>query len=238
MKKLLIISILLGVVFLSGTVITRNDVITTAMSFESISNWTPVVDFTTKVSPTWHSYYKTEENGGNPPYNKLSYCWSGYDTPSLFISRVENEENPVPAGGVGTDIYDYCRDRIAGLDCAGFVMRCWGRNNVNHYDNWNELCLYSISVNQSAIDRGDWLNIGGHQILVDNVVLLNKKQFDVYESTSSKNGDNDYPGVQKNDSKTISIYTPYSIFPQFSECTPEQDSTITENDIEIGVTVL
>jgi len=48
-----------------------------------------------------------------------------------------------------------------------------------------------------------------------------------------------YPGVQHNLGKGLNIFLLdcYSIFPQFSECTPKDGSTVAENDIEMGVTV-
>ncbi len=217
MKKIMYIIFITSFLSLSvnGALITRDGVISpisTASLYVPISSWTPVVDSTNKVSPTWHSWYKTKKNGGNPPYDKLAYCWSGFDTPSGFISRVENKTSPVPAGGYNTSQYSYPRPYIAGIDCSGFVLRCWG---ISTYTTYQQLIDYSLKIDKSKLKKGDLLRKSGHSVLYVSGTFPGK--CDIYESQADPSTGAHFPGVVSH-SRVLSEkdYTPYSIFPQFS----------------------
>ena len=87
MNRIVKLIILLSIIYINiiyGATISRNNVINTASRYIYIGEWTPKVDSTNSVSPTWYSSYRTEDNGGTPPYDKLIYCWSGFDTPEGF----------------------------------------------------------------------------------------------------------------------------------------------------------
>jgi len=228
MKRKIIRFIILFCIFfpllLKGVILSRDDVIATASQYVNIGEWTPKTDYTEALSPTWHSWYTTLWGGNDslnisPPYNRLAYCWSGFDTPSGFKNRVEY--GFVPAGGQGTGKlynYSYIRPYIAGIDCAGFVLKCWG---ISSYNTWMQLKYISIGINPSKLKRGDWLRIvGKHQLLYEsgNIHCPN-----VYESTSDyhDSNNNHYPGVQHNYGRNInSEFNPYSIFPQFDHEDP------------------
>lgn len=175
------------------------------------------MDSTNALSPTWHSWYTTAWEGNDslnisPPYNRLAYCWSGFDTPWEFRNRVENDW--IPAGGQGTGKlynYSYIRPYIAGIDCAGFVLKCWG---ISSYPNWSHLKVYSIGINPSKLKRGDWLRIvDKHQLLYESGGIHSPN---VYESTSdyndANNNHNHYPGVQHNYGRNIQVDSCYSPF--------------------------
>lgn len=221
MNRIVKLIILFNIIYINiiySATISRNDVINTALAYVHIGEWTPKVDSTDALSPTWHSlWYKTKANGGNPPYDKLAYCWAGFDSPWLFNDRVERENNPLPAGGQGTSKYGLiARDYIAGIDCAGFVLRCWG---ISYYSTWGQLKNYSIGIEPSKLKQGDWLRVvGKHQLLYESGDI---KSPNVYESTSDYHVDtynnNHYPGVQHNYNRNLhKAFYPYSIFPQFS----------------------
>ena|GEM_PF-7034862 len=78
MIRIFILFYILFPFLLKGVVLSRDDVILTASQYVNIGEWTPKVDSTKAVTPTWHSWYKTKANGGNPPYDRLAYCWSAH----------------------------------------------------------------------------------------------------------------------------------------------------------------
>ncbi|MEJ2567865.1 MAG: hypothetical protein P8Z50_03165, partial [candidate division WOR-3 bacterium] len=205
-------------------VVTREDMIATANQYiPPINEWTPEVDRTNAVDPTWHSWYKTKKNGGTPPYNVMPYCWSGFDTPSELKSRVEKKSNPVPAGGYGTGQYHYPTTYIAGIDCSGFVIRCWG---LTHYGNYQEdLLNYALEIPEENLKKdlkkGDLLRKSGHSILYVSGSFSGTGKCNIYESQADPTTGAKYPGVVRH-SRTLSKdeYTPYSIFPQFSDESP------------------
>ncbi|MDD3803347.1 MAG: hypothetical protein PHW02_03040 [bacterium] len=241
MKKILmfIVFTIIALSQLDANVLTRESVISNANSYLTITAWTPLKDtLIISEDDIWESWYQTGNN-----YTVMPYTFGRFDNISRFLERIRDEKVP---GGIGTSSLSYVvRDtRMAGLDCAGFIMRCFEYPDNERYNSWKDIRAVTIQLeNDSILKSGDWINqiveIEGtdtttHQILCKS--RINSKKFDVYESTSSIINA-DYPGVQYNGSKTIEDKIPYSIFPQFSECTPKDSSTVAENDIEIGVTV-
>ena len=241
MKKILmfIVFTIIALSQLDANVLTRESVISNANSYLTITAWTPLKDtLIISEDDIWESWYQTGNN-----YTVMPYTFGRFDNISRFLERIRDEKVP---GGIGTSSLSYVvRDtRMAGLDCAGFIMRCFEYPDNERYNSWKDIRAVTIQLeNDSILKSGDWINqiveIEGtdtttHQILCNKRKYLDT--YDVYQSTSSTEGAN-YPGVKYNTNLSIATLIPYSIFPQFSECTPEQDSTITENDIEIGVTV-
>ena len=233
MKRVTLLSICVSF-SLVATVITRDGMISTASQYVPISCWTPVVDSTAEVSPTWHSWYKTKANGGYPPYDKLAYCWGGFDTPSGFKSRVENKTSPVPAGGYNTSNYSYPRPYIAGIDCSGFVLRCWG---ISTYTTYQQLIDYSLQIDKTALKKGDLLRKTGHSVLYMSGSFPGK--CNIYESQADSSTGAHYPGVVHH-SRHISEddYTSRSIFPQFSQESPANGEVVEHAQTkDISVTI-
>ena len=237
MIRIFILFYILFPFLLKGVVLSRDDVILTASQYVNIGEWTPKVDSTKAVTPTWHSWYTTLWGGNDslnisPPYDRLAYCWGGFDPPSGFKNRVEY--GFVPAGGQGTSKYGWIASNyIAGIDCAGFVLRCWG---INSYSTWQQLKNISIGIDPSKLKRGDWLNKPGHhQMLYESGDIHCPN---VYESTSDYHDPNHYPGVQHNYNRdTKNEYYPYSPFPQFDTEDPADGEVIngTVSDLDISV---
>ncbi len=236
MKKILLLTFI-SIFSIQGAVITREGMIATANQYiPPINEWTPVVD-KTSLSTKWQSEYKIKKNGGNPPYNKMPYCWSGFDTPSELKSRVERAKNPLPAGGYDTRDFDYCRDYIAGIDCSGFVIRCWGFNSYVDYQ--SSLLNYALEIEEEALKQGDLLRKSGHSIMYVSGPLNN---CNIYESQAR--GEDIapyYPGVTNIRRNISDDYTPYSIFPQFSDESPEDGELVDlpegETTIDISLTI-
>jgi len=238
MKKLLMLTFVL-IFSVQGSVITREDMIVTANQFvPPINEWTPEVDMTTAEHPTWHSWYKTKKNGGATPYNVMPYCWSGFDTTTTrFKSRVEDKDDPVPAGGYGTSKYDYCRDNIAGIDCSGYVIKCWGIDTYTSYQ--TELIDNSLQIDEEDLKKGDLLRKSGHSIMYNSGPLNN---CNIYESQAR--GENIapyFPGVTNIRRSISEAYIPYSIFPQFSDESPEDGEIVVlaegDSTIDVSLTI-
>lgn len=241
MKKLLVLTFAL-IFSVQGEVITREDMILTANQYiPPINEWTPEVDMTTAEDPTWYSWYKTESNGGTlpygPPYNVMPYCWSGFDTPSGFKSRVEDKDDPIPAGGYGTSKYGYCKDNIAGIDCSGYVIKCWGLSNYEDYQ--DDLVNYALEIDEEDLKKGDLLRKSGHSIMYNSGPLNN---CNIYESQARGEDIAPYfPGVTNIRRSISEVYTPYSIFPQFSDESPEDGELVDlpegETSVDISLTI-
>lgn len=229
MKRITLLSICVSF-SLVATVITRDNMISTASQYvPPINSWTPVVDSTAAVSPTWHSWYKTAKNGGAPPYNKLAYCWSGFDTPSEIKSRAEDDS--IPAGGYMGDEYGYCREHIAGIDCSGFVLKCWG---FSTYTSYEQLINNSLQIEALELKKGDLLRKPRHSILYVSGSLGNCQ---IYESQArGENVKPYYPGVTFITRSLSSAYTPLSIFPQFSSPKPE-DGVVLEDSQTVNISL-
>jgi hypothetical protein len=233
MKKVLIFILVISSFPLQSAVMTRDDMIAIANQYiPSINAWTPVVD-KTKLSDKWQSWYKTEKNGGNPPYDKMAYCWSGFDTPSDLKNKAEREKNPLPAGGYNTDQFGYCRDYIAGIDCSGFVIRCWGLSVYKDYQ--SSLLNYALEIDEEDLKVGDLLRKSGHSILYVSGTYPN---CNIFESQADRSTGAPFPGVvhhTRNVAQQGGVYTPYSIFPQFSDESPADGEVV---DLPEGETTI
>ena len=233
MKRITLFSIFVAFSLIAN-VITRNDMINTASQYiPPIPGWTPVVDSTTAVTPTWHSFYKTAENGGTPPYDRLSYCWSGFDTPWDFKARVEDENSPVPAGGYNTKDYgSVAKLHIAGIDCAGFVLRCWG---FSTYITYEQLLNNSLKIEESRLKKGDLMRWPGWHIVL--YYSGTHPNCIVYESQASSGTGVPYPGVSLSPERNFDNYYACSIFPQFSDAQPPPGSYNPEQEIDLSLTI-
>jgi hypothetical protein len=96
-------------------------------------------------------------------YQGVSYNWGGFDSPSLFLNKVES-------GKVAGNYKKRCGERLcvrfdfAGLDCSGLVSRCW---QVRHFST-KALQVISIKIQRKMLKPGDILNSHNkHVVLFD-----------------------------------------------------------------------
>lgn len=240
----IIIILLMGVNKIDGAEITRNDIIETANSYVTINNWRTTKDsIILESTGKWESFYEK-----NTTQSRMPYSFGCFNTPSNFNMSM----NKCP-GGIGTeDIYNTLqaagltiRDSIAGIDCAGFVLRCWG---VNYYTGYTQRYEYGIKIEPHLARKGDWIVESHHQLLCDSLLEYDPGRkigkFNLYESTARKNPGNNYPGVQCNKGKLVKNFQVYSPFPQFSSPKPGNgyivhldDPNVTEYDIDIELII-
>ena len=219
-RGIVIISILtLITIFLNGAVLTRDNVINTAAQYASYS-W--IVE---RVNPVYSLY----SVAGQTVVGE-AYSYGDKDDTLKFQTDIDNgliprnwksetDDNPAnPSSG------------YTGIDCSGLVWCCWGANGATL--GWPHTSPYVLEIEDTLVKAGDTYHGEKHyQIYMNNKAIYEAAGYSNTEDVRQR-------VILSSITALVSNPIPYSIFPQFSECTPEQDSTITENDIEIGVTVL
>ena len=232
--KLLVLSFL--PLLLNAGVITSDDVISKAETYLNL-NWSPSVDTCVirdwqgnKINGTFHSYYKE-----GLTYTWEAYVWGGINTTSSFISRINSG---YCAGGYSTSDYGYYHPGhpeymsaashfLAGIDCAAFVNSCLSQPIGQGMDVLKSRC---IKIDKSNVKKGDiWVRSSPHH----HIRLADENRY-VYESHSEEGY---RPGVEHRPVSNAS-YTPYSIFPQFSQESPANGEVVEHAQTkDISVTI-
>lgn len=98
---------------------------------------------------------------GADTYTSTPYCYGGFHSISQFYNGLKN------GGRVGNINCDKDKGYISGtygLDCSGYVSRCWGQTTK-----YGTSTLYQISTslpNQSYLQLGDALNKAGDHVML------------------------------------------------------------------------
>ena len=156
------------------TTITRDAVITTAQSYANCA-WQCIASNT-------NSTYNNFISGTS--YVGMAYNWGGFDTISQFQSKIS-------AGAVAGN-YKLIGDGdihsdFAGIDCSGFVSRCWNISTKYSTTTLPSICVAITSW--SDLKPGDAINLSGkHVRLFDCFDPSDSDSVWVYEAT--------YPRVQ------------------------------------------
>ncbi|MEO0094764.1 MAG: Ig-like domain-containing protein [candidate division WOR-3 bacterium] len=157
-----------------------------------------------------------------------AYCWGGWDTPEIFLGRINSGVCP---GGYNTSDYGLrpdgtsnARYYLAGIDCAAFVNRCLQLDYGQGIQGIKDNCL---KIDKRQAKLGDALVIPTHSRLVVENVYPNVY---ILESTP--------PQVRGTENPIpIGGYEAYSIFPQFANEKPTNGSEVYEKRPEISVEV-
>jgi hypothetical protein len=111
-------------------------------------------------------------------YLGVSYNWGGFDLPSQFARKVKS-------GKVAGNYKKHCGEQLcvrfdfAGLDCSGFVSRCW---QIRRYSTL-ELPIIAIKIPRKLLKPGDILNSRNkHVVLFDS--YDDEGQMWAYESSA------------------------------------------------------
>ncbi len=111
-------------------------------------------------------------------YSGVSYNWGGFDSPEQFVKKLER-------GKVAGNYRKRCGKNLcvhfdfAGLDCSGFISRCWG---IRRYST-QALPIIAIKVSRKLLKPGDILNSRKkHVVLFDG--FDDENQMWVYESSA------------------------------------------------------
>ena len=115
---------------------------------------------------TWHcsqaNYTNTDPNwirpryitGYDRDYQCVPYMWGGWDSLSGFQTK---QGSGVTTGNIG----DYVSN-CTGVDCSGYVQRCWGLNDQKYSTTMLDGSNISYSISASALKFGDAWNRSDH----------------------------------------------------------------------------
>ena len=95
--------------------------------------------------------------GSPATYSSVPYQWGGFHTAAQYKNYMSN--NQKRAGDVSNDAWTDC---ASGVDCSGFVSRCWQLTSK-----YSTSTLPNISYPVSETTQGDIFNSTGHVVLVD-----------------------------------------------------------------------
>ncbi len=119
------------------------------------------------------------------PTEGVPYCWGGFDTPELFDAGLR-------AGKWAGDVYtSRKRARLeaghspftAGVDCSGFVSRCW--NLEWHCSTRSIPKICDLLPSYDSLRSGDALSTyNGHVLLFAGFMKADKSELLVYETGS------------------------------------------------------
>ena len=90
----------------------------------------------------------------NQNYQCAPYCWGAYDTLTGFQSR---QQSGTTCGNIGAFVSATC-----GVDCSGYVQRCWGINNAKHDTTYLDGSNISFRIAASSLKYGDAWNSTAH----------------------------------------------------------------------------
>ena len=115
----------------------------------------------------------------------MPYKWGGFDTPSSFDAGLEQ-------GKFAGDIYtadkrrqldDAVSEHAVGIDCSGFISRCWKLPRSYSTRELPSLCREL--PNYAGLQKGDILNVHNqHVLLFDRFTDESKSHMVVYEAGS------------------------------------------------------
>lgn len=113
-------------------------------------------------------------------YQGVAYNWGGWDTIDAYRAKIK-------AGAIAGTTKEVVHQEFAGVDCSGFVSRCWGltRRRYSTYD------MYKISteIAWSELKPGDIMNKPhSHVRLFEKLDAADPDLVWVYESTGDRAG--------------------------------------------------
>lgn len=115
----------------------------------------------------------------------MPYCWGGHDTPESFDRKIREGKY---AGDVYTaakraGLENAASRHTAGVDCSGFVSRCWGLDWACSTRQIPEIC--DELPGYEALEPGDTLNVYNHHVvLFAGFTNREKTELLVYETGS------------------------------------------------------
>ncbi len=141
----------------SSAAIPRDEVMTRARAYAYHPWRCTTANLTASCSSTYHSDYLPGD------YLGLAYDWGGYMT--IF----EYDQQIAKGYGAGSYSADGVLLCTSGLDCSGYVSKCW---DAGH---WSTRTLHNISstISQASILPGDAFNKAGSHVILYSHTLAN-----------------------------------------------------------------
>lgn len=157
---------------LAASSITRSQIMSNAASYHSSFSWTCT---STNLS-AMTNWTKPRYIGSAGTYTCMPYCWGGFSNRSQFTTGLSNGGR---VGNINTSTGSHVSNTY-GLDCSGYVSRCWGL--AEKYGTWT-LSEVSYEIAFSSLKQGDALNDpGSHVMLFDEI--NSSGNYVLYESTT------------------------------------------------------
>lgn len=162
------------------TSISRSAVIADAKAYHSSFTWTCAAKNLAALSNWRCPRYVS----GAGTYSYMPYCWGGFSTTAQFrdglsgSGRVGNINS-----STGTHVYN-----TYGLDCSGYVSRCWRQSTKYGTGTIGNICT---TINYSQLKSADALNKSGSHIVLyeyadgsGNYVLYEATTLNQYDRVS------------------------------------------------------
>lgn len=160
--------------------VTRSLIQTTVKSYWSCTWYCSASNYNGPSSYWTRPHYITSPN---TTYQHIPYNWGGWDTYVGFLEKIENGKT---AGNVYTDI-DYGNANCAGVDCSGYVQRCWGLNDSKKNTTMLDDSSISQRISASQLKFGDAWNKTSHIMIYEK--LDGYGNYVLYEATTTSNYD-------------------------------------------------
>ena len=177
----------------SGSV-TREEAITIARTYQQLQ-WTPTLsnlkhgkdpDGILVHTPDADLIKHGHRNGWWKPGEVMTgmpYQWGGFDTPDQFLKDLKRGQ---AAGDIATSDKRRLDDRgtsahACGIDCSGFISRCWRLSRQYSTDEFHLICVPLDSVHE--LRTGDIMLNDKHVLLFHQWDTRYEGSIVVYEST-------------------------------------------------------
>lgn len=151
--------------------INRSLIQQTAVSYYTCTWYCSENNYSTYKTSVRPAYIKNP----NQYYQRVPYNWGGWDSLDGFNTKISQGKT---AGNIRTKkVYSM----IAGVDCSGYVQRCWGLNDYKRNTTMLDDVNISIRISLLDIKFGDAWNSSGHIMIYNNIDDYGN--YILYEST-------------------------------------------------------
>ena len=96
---------------------------------------------------------------GAGSYNYMPYCWGGFSTPSQYKAGMTNGGR---VGNINTSTAGHVSNTY-GLDCSGYVSRCWGLTSKR---STSTLPNVATKIIYASLQRGDMIDKAGSHVVL------------------------------------------------------------------------
>lgn len=152
--------------------ISRTTIMSNAKSFHSSFSWS----CQSKNLAALTNWTKPRYVGNAGSYQYMPYCWGGFSSISQYNTGMNGTGR---VGNINTSTSGHVSNTY-GLDCSGYVSRCWGTSTKY---GTSTIMNVAKKINASDLLQGDALNYSGsHIVLFDK--LDGAGNYVLYEATT------------------------------------------------------
>ncbi len=137
--------------------ITRDEVMVRARAFADHPWHCGNQNLTASCAPGYQSAYLPGD------YVGLPYDWGGYMTLKVFDQGIQDGH------GAGSYPEDGILGCTGGLDCSGYVSKCW---DIGHYTT-SSIPDITSTISQAQLEHGDAVNAAGYHVMLYSETLAN-----------------------------------------------------------------